>query len=165
MTADEEHEHAGTPAGRRLVLDSLLPFIERAAHRYSQPGKVCEPGDLVSIGYMAAARKIEHWQPRPGVPCWAYLKPFVRSAMSKAVREANTPTDYDPEFLPCQLNEGPTEHERKLAKLPEAQRRVVEMRLIQTPRATEREAAKVLGVNVREIRRLLWQALETLKSA
>lgn len=164
MTPDEEQRARSTPAGREAMLEAIMPRLEVLAASYTRPGRVCEPGDLITLGWVEARRVLGRWEPRPGVPFWAYAKPFVRAVMRRAVMGAQTPSECDPEIL--QMEAPPSSGKRweaKLECLSPFEKEVVEWRLLAQPRPCETEVAKKLGVTAAEVREALWVALAKLK--
>jgi RNA polymerase sigma factor (sigma-70 family) len=161
-----ERRRARTPQGREQILADTLPRMQDLAGRLTRPGQLCEPGDLLSIGYLAAEHALGRWVPKPGVPFWAYAKAFVRAAMFRALSEASTPqpdSPVDPDVT-VRPDEESNPYCDAIEALPTSQRRAIELRLLQSPPATEREAAKELGLTLPEFRALLWQALADLQT-
>jgi DNA-directed RNA polymerase sigma subunit (sigma70/sigma32) len=157
-----ERKLAGSKRGRAALLAEMVDRLPVLANQLGKPGNLCEPGDLVSVGYLAMQAAMERWKPRPGIPFWAYAKPSVRSAMVRALMGAATPQPVEP-IEPDMFPASPAAQSTVLDALTSTQRRVVEMRLLQRPIATERETCKVLGLTRDEVRVAMWEALESLK--
>ena len=151
-----------------ILLDAAEQMRPMAYH-FAKSGELCEPGDLLSAGYIAMAKAIEGWEPRPGIPFWAYAKPFVRTAMLGAIKAAQTPQLPSPPPMELFVSACPpgqnvliNEH---LQALPELQRKVIGMRLLQSPRVAEGEASRALGISRSRLRRELWEAISALRAS
>ena len=159
----QEKQWSTTPEGHHSILLASIERLTPLACHFAKRGGICEPDDLISIGWIAMGKCIKRWVPQVGVPFWSYAKPFVKAAMVRAVKEAATPqpdTPIDPDTTPM-----PMEEDRlTLEGLTATQRAVIEMRLLQVPRASEQETRKALGLSLRELRKELWEALGILKA-
>jgi RNA polymerase sigma factor (sigma-70 family) len=157
----QEEEWSATPAGREIILKACLERLEILARHFTKRGNLCEPDDLVSVGFIALTEAMARWEPRPGIPFWAYAKQSVKSAMVRALKAATTPqAEIDPDIMPAKASgEVPI-----LEGLTPRQRQIVEMRLLQTPQQSEREICRDLGLSLPDLRQELWQALETLRA-
>lgn len=156
-----ERELSLTKSGRETLLNEAIQKLTPMANYLASPGGMCEPGDLVSIGYLAMRAAIDRWEPRPGVTFWGYARASVKSAMVRALKNAITPQLLDPVDVD-RLSESEPEPLPEIEGLTPFQRRVVDMRLLQRPKASEQETAKALGATRQRVREELWQALQIL---
>lgn len=156
----QEKEWSTTSAGREIILKGCLERLQILACHFTKRGNLCEPDDLVSVGFLALNEAMARWEPRPGIPFWAYAKQSVRSAMVRALKASTTPqAEVDPDMMPAKASgEVPI-----LEGLTPIQRQIVEMRLLQSPQQSEQQICRDLGISLPDLRRDLWQALETLR--
>ena len=75
--AKDGHEWA-----REVLIAALLPRLVASARRYA--GDAGELTDLIQEGVLASLEALLRFEPRRGVPFWAYAAPWVRGAMSRS---------------------------------------------------------------------------------
>jgi RNA polymerase primary sigma factor len=81
---------AGDAAAREQLVERLLPLVAAAARAYRSTPSI-QQVELVQEGVVGLLRALERYDPRRGVPFWAYAAWWVRQAMQQLVSELTRP--------------------------------------------------------------------------
>jgi RNA polymerase sigma factor (sigma-70 family) len=80
----------GGARAREELVDAFLPMIAGVARRYRGSTRVGRD-ELMQEGVVGLLRALERYDPRHGVPFWAYAAWWVRQAMQEVVSELSGP--------------------------------------------------------------------------